>query len=146
MVSTVVLMAVMVASGQAVKLPTGQEVNDQGFEKLGVVEMIADFLSGKTPMEHFKDNDVDNNGCVDFNEILNWISSHKNSNANAIAASLVEAEVPTVPMDPIYEKTMKKIVKQGVSGGEDMKAIFVEVAGKEDGCLTFEQWKQWAGF
>ena len=25
----------------------GQEVNDQGFEKLGVVEMIADFLSGK---------------------------------------------------------------------------------------------------
>merc|ERR1711874_841304 len=102
--------------------------------------MMANILSGKTPMEHFKDNDVDNN------EILNWISSHKNSNANAIAASLVEAEVPTVPMDPIYEKTMKKIVKQGVSGGEDMKAIFVEVAGKEDGCLTFEQWKQWAGF
>ena len=69
-------------------------------------------------MEHFKDNDVDNNGCVDFNEILNWISLHKNSNANAIATSLVEEEVPTIPMDPIYEKTMKKIVKQGVFGGK----------------------------
>jgi len=139
MISTVVLMAVMVASGQAVKLPTGQEVNDQRFEQLGVVEMMANILSGKTPMEQFKENDADNNGCVDFNEILNWISSHKNSlNSNA-------EEVPKMPMDPMFAKTMEKIEKQGVFGGEGMKAMFVEIAGKEDGCMTFDQLKQWAG-
>ena len=79
-------------------------------------------LLGNTPMEHFKENDADNNGCVDFNEILNWISLHKNSNVNAIATNYqpkaVEEEVAKIPMDPMFAKTMKKIEKQGVFGGK----------------------------
>jgi len=88
-------------------------------------------------------------GCVDFNEILNWIALHKTSELAALANSDelkdVEKDPPLVPMDPMFAKTMEKIVKQGVFGGEDMKAMFVEIVGKEDGCMTFDQLKQWAG-
>jgi len=161
MISIVVWMAVMVASGQAVKLPSGEEVNDQQLEPLAVSEFLAQFctvlwhslctiLRGKTPMELFQENDADNNGCVDFDEALNWITSQRNSVNPLELVAEAGFAASWLPMDVLFAKTMEKMAKQKIYDGQPanfepiMKAIWVKIVGKEDGCYTFDQSKQWA--
>jgi len=158
MICTVVLMTVMVASGQAAKLPEGQEVLEQQLDQLSVAQVdsifVDEILSGITPMELFKEIDVDNNGCVDFHEILIWISSHISNNhinyVNPIAMVAKQYQLATnvgfwKQMYPMFAKAMEKMIKQGLFDGHGMKAIFVKIVGQEDGCFTFDQWRQWAG-
>jgi len=127
-------------------VPSGEVVNDEQLELLAVAEFVATILSGKTPMELFKENDADNNGCVDFDETLNWITSHRNSvDPLEMAAEAGFALYNDIPMDVFFAKTMEKMAKQKIYDGQSMKAIFAEIVGKEDGCYTFDQSKQWAG-
>jgi len=127
-------------------VPSGEVVNVPQLELLAVSEFVATILSGKTPMELFKENDADNNGCVDFDETLNWITSHRNSvDPLEMAAEAGFALYNDIPMDVFFAKTMEKMVKQKIDDGQGMKAIFAQIVGKEDGCYTVDQAKQWAG-
>jgi len=143
-------------------VPSGEQVNDQQLEPLAVSEFLAQFctvlwhslctiLRGKTPMELFQENDADNNGCVDFDEALDWITSRRNSvNPLEMVAEAGFAAVHNLPMDDLFAKTMEKLGKQKIYDGQPanfpviMKAIWVKIVGKEDGCYTFDQSKQWA--
>jgi len=131
-------------------VPSGEVVDVAQMELLAVSEFVATILSGKTPMELFKENDADNNGCVDFDEALNWITSQRNSvNPLELVADAGFA-ASLLPMDVLFAKTMEKLGKQKNYDGQPanfqviMKAIWAKIVGKEDGCYTFDQSKQWA--
>merc|ERR1712029_65746 len=105
MLSTIVVVCFMVASALGLEV-----INDQEMELVAIEEFLDLELAGKTAEDYFKENDVDGNGCFDFNEAINWFRQNAPTDLEQIAGDL-DTDQSKYKKDSLLEATALKISK-----------------------------------
>merc|ERR1712029_320003 len=115
MLSTIVVVCFMVASALGLEV-----INDQEMELVAIEEFLDLELAGKTAEDYFKENDVDGNGCFDFNEAINWFRQNAPTDLEQIAGDL-DTDQSKYKKDSLFEATALKFLKEGVLGDVGIK-------------------------